>query len=208
MIPPRDGRDAVEPSTARLINAMAALDRSPRGEAPPRLPPPLVLGDEVDGIGDLVAAAFEQRVGDRRLGWALLRVAELVLRSLEEQRLLADDRPELALSAWRDWCLGGEPQRLYDAYNQMTEAARAARDRLTNAATSAQEQSHAMFIACAAIEALALAARGVQTRATNEGLVTLAIDAAIFGLDLRETYDVATARVVDEFRFGLTERGP
>lgn len=187
------------PSATRLLRAMGALDRSPRGrdEKPPKLPPPIVLGDEISALRDLVAVSFERSVADRRFGWALLRVAELVLASMEEQRLMDDDRPGLALAAWRDWCLGEAPQRLYDAYNVLRDASSSARDR-----------GHPLFIACMGLEQLALAARGIQMRATSEDFVILALDAAIFGLDLRETYDVSTSRVEDEFRFGLTERGP
>lgn len=202
---------ATEPSTARLISAMAALDRAPaaRDDGSQGLPPPLVLADEEMTFREMVRRAFAEPVADRRLGWALLRVAELALDGLERQRIMEDDRPELALAGWRRWCLGGPPQSLYDAYNDLAAVTAAARD-----------VSHPLFIACMGIEQLALAARSAQQLppsvaarnaqllAAQELLVTQAIEAAIFGLDLRETYDVATARVENELRLGLTERGP
>lgn len=54
---------------------------------------------------ELVRWAVERPVGAHRLAWALLSVAELVLREADRAYGVEDDRPELAVASVRRWCL-------------------------------------------------------------------------------------------------------
>jgi hypothetical protein len=126
---------AIEPSAARLQEAMERLGEAvpDRREDLSALPPPIVIGERIRSIAGVANALTRDLVvfnaSARRIAWALLRVAELVLADMDRRRMVEDDRPALALAMWRRCCLDAPGASMLDVTNSLDEAVKAAAGR-------------------------------------------------------------------------------
>jgi len=107
---------------------------------------------EVPPMPGEVRRAMEEAIGrgasTRRLAWACLAVADLLVRSVDRARWLEDDRPEAMIARMRRWCLREEDD---EAVREVEAEARDARVELSDAymRASARAEKARYFLALA-----------------------------------------------------------